>query len=134
MQYDPYLSERVKGLKGSAIREIFKILNQPDMISFAGGIPAPECFPHETLAGIARDILLNQGVQALQYGVTEGYGPLREWVTDRMRTKGLLKEGGRGTDHHRGPAGDRPGRQGVTERRGWSGGGGPQLYRGSQRF
>lgn len=93
MQYDPYLAERVKGLEGSAIREIFKILSEPGMISFAGGIPAPECFPHEELAEIARDILMNQGVQALQYGVTEGYGPLRDWVTDRMRAKGLLHEG-----------------------------------------
>ena len=92
MQYDPYLAERVKGLQGSAIREIFKIIGQPDMISFAGGIPAPECFPNEQLAGIARDILMDHGVQALQYGVTEGYGPLLEWVTDRMRHKGLLKE------------------------------------------
>ena len=93
MQYDPYLAERVKGLEGSAIREIFKILSEPDMISFAGGIPAPECFPHEALAEIARDILINQGVPALQYGVTEGYGPLRDWVIDRMSGKDILKDG-----------------------------------------
>ena len=93
MQYEPYLAERVKGLKGSAIREIFKIIGQPDMISFAGGIPAPECFPHEELGEIARDILMKEGVKALQYGVTEGYGPLRDWVTDRMGDQGLLKEG-----------------------------------------
>jgi 2-aminoadipate transaminase len=93
MQYEPYLAERGKDLEGSAIREIFKILAEPGMISFAGGIPAPECFPYRELSEIARDILLNKGVQVLQYGVTEGYTPLREWVTERMRQQGLLKEG-----------------------------------------
>jgi 2-aminoadipate transaminase len=92
MDYTGYLAQRVKGLKGSAIREIFKIINKPDMISFAGGIPAPECFPNEQLAEIARDILLHKGKEALQYGVTEGYGPLREWVIDRMQAKCIMKK------------------------------------------
>lgn len=93
MEYDQYLAERVKTLKGSAIREIFKIINKPDMISFAGGIPAPERFPNEELAAVAQDILTHKGVQALQYGITEGYYPLREWVAERMREQGILQEG-----------------------------------------
>ena len=78
-------SDRVMHLEASAIREIFKLLAKPGIISFAGGAPAPELFPKEELADIARDILLEKGEEALQYGITEGYVPLRKWVTDRLK-------------------------------------------------
>lgn len=76
-------SNRVQGVKGSVIREMFKMLGDPEIISFAGGAPAPETFPNEQLADIAADILKTRGTQALQYGVTEGYAPLKEFVQSR---------------------------------------------------
>jgi 2-aminoadipate transaminase len=85
-------SERVKGLKGSAIREIFKVLQNADMISFAGGNPAPETFPTKELAQIAQDILLGNGTAALQYSVTDGYAPLKEIVKQRMSKIGIGKQ------------------------------------------
>ncbi|MGE4283986.1 MAG: PLP-dependent aminotransferase family protein [Clostridia bacterium] len=86
---DNLFAERVKGLKGSAIREIFKLLQNADIISFAGGNPAPETFPAKELAGIAHDILMNNGVAALQYSVTDGYAPLKEIVMQRMNKVGV---------------------------------------------
>ena len=76
-------STKVQGVKGSVIREMFKMLADPDIISFAGGAPAPETFPSEQLAEISADILKNQGRLALQYGVTEGYAPLKEFIHSR---------------------------------------------------
>ena len=73
-------SDRVSSLKGSAIREIFKYAADPQVISLAGGNPAPELFPHKELSEIAREMLAEQPVLSLQYGVTEGYGVLREQV------------------------------------------------------
>ena len=92
MNIDPLFAERTKGLKGSAIREIFKIIKQPDIISFAGGLPAPEMFPTKELAEISKDILINNGSEALQYNITEGYSPLIDIVKDIMRGKNIGKE------------------------------------------
>ncbi len=82
----PYrFSERVASLGSSAIREILRVVNRPDVISFAGGLPAPELFPTEALAGIARDLLASpRGAAALQYAETEGHGPLLEKVAARL--------------------------------------------------
>jgi len=89
MTIDHVFADRVKGLKGSAIREIFKILDQPDMISFAAGSPAPEMFPAKELAEVSQEILLTNGAVALQYGITEGYAPLKEIVRERMAQKNI---------------------------------------------
>ena len=78
MNYENYLSDRVKCLKASAIREMFKLMADPEIISLAGGSPDPSLFPSEELAEIAKDILLNNPVQALQYGTTDGYKPFKE--------------------------------------------------------
>ncbi len=83
-------AERVKGLKGSAIREMFKLLAQPDMISFAGGAPAPELFPGEILGEISNKILKENAKVALQYGITEGYAPLRDYTRGRMEKAGNI--------------------------------------------
>lgn len=83
-------SDKVKHLEASAIREIFKLLAKPGVISFAGGAPDPKLFPKKELAEIAADILEKQGEVALQYGVTEGYAPLRQWVKDRLTSQGIL--------------------------------------------
>ncbi len=85
-------SDKVKHLEASAIREIFKLLAKPGIISFAGGAPDPNLFPKEELAGIAADILRSQGDVALQYGVTEGYEPLRKWVIDRLTRQGIISD------------------------------------------
>jgi 2-aminoadipate transaminase len=80
------VSERARRLKPSAIREILKMTEAPDVISFAGGLPAPELFPVEDFAAACRDVLSAgaEGQAAMQYGVTEGFGPLRQWVCDHL--------------------------------------------------
>lgn len=83
MEYN--ISNRMSKMRGSAIREIFKYAQDPSIISLAGGNPAPELFPSKELAEIARNILTNQPVLALQYGITEGYMPLRQAVKDRLK-------------------------------------------------
>ncbi len=85
-------SDKVKDLEASAIREIFKLLAKPGIISFAGGAPDPKLFPKKELAEIAAEVLANNGEIALQYGVTEGYAPLRQWVIDRLTNQGIISE------------------------------------------
>lgn len=70
-------------MTASAIREMLKITQQPDVISFAGGLPAPELFPIEDVRRISDVVLSEQGATALQYSTTEGYLPLREWLATR---------------------------------------------------
>jgi len=82
-----HFSERAKLLRASEVRELLKLLNVPDMISFAGGFPNPETFPGELVRQIADEILRKEAPQTLQYGITEGYGPLREVLADRMNKK-----------------------------------------------
>ena len=89
--YEEMFSDRAKPLQGSAIRETFKVLATPGMISFAGGAPAPETFAIKELTEIATDILANDGVKALQYGITEGYAPLKEQVRERLNRIGSTK-------------------------------------------
>ena len=81
------VSDKMKNMKPSAIREIFKSLGTPGAISFAGGNPAPESFPVEALADIAADIFKTNASAALQYSVTEGYPMLREQVAARLHNK-----------------------------------------------
>lgn len=78
-------SDRAVALKSSAIREILKITEQPDMISFAGGLPSPDTFPVAEIK-TAFDTLIqgSDALGALQYGPTEGYAPLRKWVAEHV--------------------------------------------------
>jgi len=78
-------AERMAGLKASAIREILKVTEMPDVISFAGGLPAPELFPVERFARACQEVLETDGPAALQYSVTEGYQPLRRWISEYLR-------------------------------------------------
>lgn len=81
---------RMAGLKPSAIREILKTTEAPEVISFAGGLPAPELFPTQIISEAAQTVLAHDGPGALQYGVTEGFLPLREWVASHLHdTVGL---------------------------------------------
>ncbi|PTY06230.1 aminotransferase [Opitutaceae bacterium EW11] len=85
----PFAS-RMASLRPSAIREILKTTESPDVISFAGGLPAAEFFPCEEIRAAADAVLQSDGPGALQYGITEGYGPLREWAAGHLReTVGL---------------------------------------------
>src|SRR5262245_46598959 len=84
-----HLSSGAKQITSSAIRDLLKVTEQPDMISFAGGLPAPECFPTEELTAAAERVLVEKPLSALQYGPTEGYRPLRELIATIMQRRGL---------------------------------------------
>lgn len=86
------LASRVTGLKASAIREIFKLVGQADIISFAGGIPSPELFPTEEWGYLLNKMMLENGKQALVYGVTEGYAPLIEIINNRLKNDSIGKD------------------------------------------
>jgi len=78
------LAARCSRLQPSAIREILKTTGSPEIISFAGGLPAPELFPLEAVSRAAQEVLAEDGAGALQYGLTEGYEPLRHWVSGHL--------------------------------------------------
>lgn len=80
-------AKRMEGLKGSEIRELLKLTEKPEIISFAGGLPAPELFPVEEMKKISQIVLEEEGRLALQYSTTEGYPPLREHIANRMNSK-----------------------------------------------
>jgi 2-aminoadipate transaminase len=83
------LSQRAQKLTSSAIREILKVTEQPEVISFAGGLPSAATFPVARMRQACEDILTTAASPALQYGPTEGYMPLREWVAQRHSTAGI---------------------------------------------
>lgn len=80
---------RTAGVTSSAIRELLKLTEQPDVISFAGGLPAPEVFPLERIEEAAQRVLAQHGAAALQYSTTEGYLPLRELLVRHMARYGI---------------------------------------------
>jgi len=82
-------ARRVGRIQGSAIRELLKVTELPGAISLAGGLPAAEIFPVEKIAAVTQRILEEHGQQALQYGMTEGYTPLRELLAQRLEQDGL---------------------------------------------
>src|ERR1700742_2216869 len=82
------LSERARKLTSSAIREILKVTERPEVISFAGGLPSPATFPAERMREAADPILRDSPAAALQYSATEGYMPLREWIAQRYSVNG----------------------------------------------
>ncbi|MCR5730311.1 MAG: PLP-dependent aminotransferase family protein [Ruminococcus sp.] len=83
-------SDKVAGLKASAIREILKFTADPEVISFAAGNPAPEAFPKEKIAEISAELFRDDPILALQYSVTEGYTPLRDFLKGWMTEKGCF--------------------------------------------
>lgn len=78
-------AKRMDNIKASEIRELLKLTQRPDIISFAGGLPAPESFPVEEFIKISKEVLEHSGAQALQYGPTEGFEPLRAAIANRMK-------------------------------------------------
>jgi len=78
-------ANRMNYVKASEIRELLKLTEQPGIISFGGGFPAPELFPVNEMIEISKKVMEKNGAQALQYGPTEGYRPLREAIAKRMK-------------------------------------------------
>ena len=89
---DKIFSASAQNMKRSAIREILKLTQRPEIISFGGGLPAPESFPIEQLKEITTEILDNDGPGALQYSATEGVPELRQILVDRYQKQGLNVE------------------------------------------
>ena len=85
MEYQ--FSDRVKSLKPSAIREILKNSSAPGLIPLSAGNPAPDAFPYEEIRSLSQTLLTDTPIEALQYSVTEGYGPLREHLKAYMAQK-----------------------------------------------
>jgi len=82
-------AQRAKGVKSSAIRELLKITQRPEVISFAGGLPASEVFPAARFQEACQRVLQSRAHLALQYGATEGYEPLREMVARHINRYGI---------------------------------------------
>lgn len=82
-------ASRMDGMKGSAIRELLKLTEQPDIISFAGGLPAPELFPIKEMEQVCMKVLEQDGKASLQYSATDGYLPLREKIAKRSKKLGF---------------------------------------------
>lgn len=90
MIWEQVFASRISRMKASEIRELLKLLNQPDIISFAGGIPDPALFPAEAFSAAYGSILTGGSKgEALQYSVSEGYAPLRKWIAAEMARIGI---------------------------------------------
>ncbi|MBN9053622.1 MAG: PLP-dependent aminotransferase family protein, partial [Rhizobiales bacterium] len=89
-KWEQAFATRASRMKASEIRELLKLLERPDIISFAGGIPDPALFPKEAFAAAYADVLSGEGaVAGLQYSVSEGYKPLRDWLAVEMGKIGI---------------------------------------------
>lgn len=87
--WDDRFARRTDSIGSSAIRELLKLTSQPDVISFAGGLPAPDLFPIERVKEASEIVLTEMGDRALQYGTTEGYQPLRELIARNASKYGI---------------------------------------------
>ena len=83
-------AQRTLGIKSSAIRELLKVTQLPKVISFGGGLPAPDVFPVQRFEDACHKVLAEHGAMALQYGTTEGYQPLREMIARNIARYGIL--------------------------------------------
>src|SRR5690349_24915290 len=86
-------ARRAEGMRASDIREILKVTAQPEVISLAGGLPAPELFPVDEYRRAFEWVLETNGAQALQYGPSEGYRPLRDLLAKRLSGFGIRGTG-----------------------------------------
>ena len=89
--HESHFAEAAYTLESSVIRDILKYSSQPGVISFAGGLPAPELFPVEDIRAAADRVLLKHGSLALQYGLSRGYGPLCEFLAERVHRQTSTK-------------------------------------------
>jgi 2-aminoadipate transaminase len=90
--WEKRLARRAQRMQSSVIRELLKLTMQPEIISFAGGLPAPEFFPIREVEEACHHILAHQGQMALQYSPTEGYTPLKEYLAETLSRYGILVE------------------------------------------
>jgi DNA-binding transcriptional MocR family regulator len=91
VDWSDWFAGRVSRMHASEIRELLKLLERPDVVSFAGGIPDPALFPMDAIRRAYSEILADPvlGTASLQYSVSEGYGPLRRWIVDYMGRRGV---------------------------------------------
>lgn len=89
MDWEKIFSRRARGLKSSVIRDLLKVIHDPQIISLGGGMPAPELFPASSIQAAATKVLTEQGPQALQYSQTEGYPLLREFLVNHLLRRGI---------------------------------------------
>ena len=82
-------ADRMSKVPRSFVREILKVTEDSDIISFGGGLPNPKSFPHKEIAEVASEVLKHESSEALQYSTTEGYKPLREYIAQRYLKNGL---------------------------------------------
>lgn len=90
--WDERFAQRTQRMKSSAVRELLKLTELPEIISFAGGLPAPEVFPVERFAEAYASVMARVGPKALQYATTEGYSPLRELIAAHATRYGIRIE------------------------------------------
>jgi 2-aminoadipate transaminase len=93
MNWESKFAARTASMKRSTVREILKLTARPEVISFAGGLPAPELFPVDRIREATDTVLAERGREALQYSTTEGMRELREWIAARMSGANLQVEG-----------------------------------------
>ncbi len=93
--FNPSFATRTDNVNPSVIREILKVVAQPDIISFAGGMPAQDLFPYDALQAAANAAFASpdKALKALQYGASEGYMPLRQMLAERLTSEGIDMEG-----------------------------------------
>jgi 2-aminoadipate transaminase len=89
LDWESHLAERTKGMQSSAIRELLKFAQDPDIISFAGGLPAPDLFPTREVEEACIYVTREHGKKALQYSATEGLYPLKEFLSESMHKYGI---------------------------------------------
>jgi len=89
MDWDNQFAERALKTRSSVIRDMLALTERPDVISFGGGLPGPQVFPIERFKKACCRVLDENGELALQYGSTEGYRPLREWIASQARQYGV---------------------------------------------
>lgn len=89
---EPTYASRMQHLRSSAIRDILKVTQRPEVISLAGGLPAPELFPLDEILAVTEEVLRAEGGRALQYSTTEGHAELREVIAERLgRVHGVAR-------------------------------------------
>ncbi len=90
MSWEMLYADRTNCMKNSGIREFFKLTERPDVISFAGGFPSPDCFPQDLIARALSELVMNEGPSVLQYGPTEGNQRLRLYLAQKMTREGTI--------------------------------------------
>lgn len=90
-QWHPRFADRMTGMQASEIRELLSVIDRPEIVSFAGGVPDPDLFPLDDVRAVYKEVLANDGMlqRGLQYSASEGDPDLRDWIAARMRAQGV---------------------------------------------